>query len=84
VEAIVDSLAVKPEEIEAGSFRLIEAKANIHGRPEADWQVLGRVIHTGVDFEYVQSLDCSDGTVEKGVVVLKCEAGIVTDTTTAL
>ena len=46
--------------------------------------MLRRVIHTSADFEYVQSLDCSDGVVEKGVVVVKCRAGIVTGIIMAL
>ena len=80
----MDSLTMKPEEIEAGSFRIIEAEAGEHGRPEAEWQVLRRVIHTSADFEYVRSLVFSDGAVEKGVAVLQSGAGIVTDTTMAL
>jgi len=80
----MDSLAMKPEEIEAGSFRIIEAEAGEHGRPEAEWQVLRRVIHTSADFEYVRSLVFSDGAVEKGVAALKSGTGIVTDTTMAL
>jgi len=77
-------LTMKPEEIEAGSFRIIEAEAGEHGRSEAEWQVLRRVIHTSADFEYVRSLVFSDGAVEKGVAVLQSGAGIVTDTTMAL
>jgi precorrin-8X/cobalt-precorrin-8 methylmutase len=75
---------MKPEEIEAGSFRIIEAEAGEHGRPEGEWQVLRRVIHTSADFEYVRTLIFSDGAVEKGVAALKSGAGIVTDTTMAL
>ena len=80
----MDSLTMKPEEIEAGSFRIIEAEAGEHGRPEAEWQVLRRVIHTSADFEYVRTLVFSDGAVEKGVAALKSGTGIVTDTTMAL
>jgi precorrin isomerase len=47
---------MKPEEIEADSFRTIEAEAGEHGRSEAEWQVLRRVIHTSADFEYVRTL----------------------------
>jgi precorrin-8X/cobalt-precorrin-8 methylmutase len=80
----LDSLTMKPEEIEAGSFRIIDAEAGEHGRPEAEWQVLRRVIHTSADFEYVRTLIYSDGAVEKGVAALKSGAGIVTDTTMAM
>jgi len=80
----MDSLAMNPEEIEAGSFRIIEAEAGEHGRPEGEWQVLRRVIHTSADFEYVRTLIFSDGAVEKGVAALQSGACIVTDTTMAL
>lgn len=80
----MDSLTMKPEEIEAGSFRIIEAEAGDHGRPEGEWQVLRRVIHTSADFEYVRTLIFSDGALAKGVVALQSGAGIVTDTTMAL
>jgi precorrin-8X/cobalt-precorrin-8 methylmutase len=75
---------MKPEEIEANSFRIIEAEAADHGRPEAEWQVLRRVIHTSADFEYVRTLIFSDGALEKGVAALQSGAGIITDTTMAL
>ncbi len=80
----MDSLTMKPEEIEAGSFRIIEAEAGEHGRPDAEWQVLRRVIHTSADFEYVRTLIFSDGAVEKGVAALQSGACIVTDTIMAL
>jgi precorrin-8X/cobalt-precorrin-8 methylmutase len=80
----MDSLTMKPEEIEAGSFRIIEAEAGDHGRPDAEWQVLRRVIHTSADFEYVRTLIFSVGAVEKGVAAIQSGAGIVTDTTMAL
>jgi precorrin-8X/cobalt-precorrin-8 methylmutase len=73
-----------PEDIEAGSFRIIEAEAGDHGWPDAEWQVLRRVIHTSADFEYVRTLVFSDGAVETGVAALKSGAGIVSDTTMAL
>ena len=44
-----------PEEIEAGSFRIIETEAGAHGRPDDEWQIVRRVIHTSADFEYVNS-----------------------------
>jgi precorrin-8X/cobalt-precorrin-8 methylmutase len=80
----MESLTMTPEEIEAGSFRIIEAEAGVHGRPEGEWQVLRRVIHTSADFEYVRTLIFSDGAVETGVAALQSSAGIVTDTTMAL
>jgi precorrin-8X/cobalt-precorrin-8 methylmutase len=80
----MDSLTMTPEEIETGSFRIIEDEAGEHGWPDSEWQVLRRVIHTSADFEYVRTLIISDGAVEKGVAAIQSGAGIVTDTTMAL
>ncbi|GFE61728.1 precorrin-8X methylmutase [Geobacter sp. AOG2] len=80
----MESLTMKPEEIEAESFRIIDKEAGDHGWPEAEWQVVRRSIHTSADFEYAASMVFSDGAVEKAVAALKSGAGIVTDTTMAL
>ncbi len=80
----MDSLTMAPEDIEAGSFRIIELEAGEHGRPEDEWQILRRVIHTSADFEYVQSLIFANGAVQKGIAALQSGAGIVCDTTMAL
>jgi precorrin-8X/cobalt-precorrin-8 methylmutase len=67
----MDSLTMTPEEIEAGSFRIIEAEAGEHGRLDDEWQVLRRVIHASADFEYVNSLIFSDGAVRRGIAALR-------------
>jgi len=82
--ALMDSLTMKPEEIEAESFRIIDKEAGDHGWPEAEWQVVRRSIHTSADFEYASSMVFSDGAMEKAVAALKSGAGIVTDTNMAL
>lgn len=80
----MDSLSMKPEEIEIESFRIIDAEAGDHGWPREEWQIVRRAIHTSADFEYAQSLVLSDDIVEKAVAALKSGAGIVTDTNMAL
>lgn len=75
---------MKPEEIEAESFRIIDKEAGNHGWPEAEWQVVRRSIHTSADFEYTGSMVFSDGAVVKAVAALKSGCGIVTDTNMAL
>lgn len=80
----MDSLSMKPEEIEIESFRIIDAEAGDHGWPDAEWQIVRRAIHTSADFEYVRSMMFSEGVVEKAVAALKNGAGIVTDTNMAL
>ncbi|ABK98918.1 precorrin-8X methylmutase [Pelobacter propionicus] len=80
----MDSLAMKPEEIEAESFRIIDAEAGRHDWPPAEWQVVRRAVHTSADFEYVRSMVFSQGAVEQAVAALKSGYGIVTDTNMAL
>lgn len=80
----MDSLGMKPEEIETESFRIIDDEAGDHGWPDAEWQIVRRAIHTSADFEYARSTMFSDDAVEKAVVALRSGAGIVTDTNMAL
>lgn len=80
----MDSLGMKPEEIETESFRIIDFEAGDHGWPDAEWQVVRRAIHTSADFEYAQAMVLSNGAVEKAVAALQSGCGIVTDTNMAL
>ncbi|MDU0460629.1 MAG: precorrin-8X methylmutase [Geobacteraceae bacterium] len=80
----MDSLGMKPEDIEAESFRIIDSEAGDHGWPREEWQVVRRAIHTSADFEYAGSMVLSDGVIEKAVAALKSGAGIVTDTNMAM
>jgi precorrin-8X/cobalt-precorrin-8 methylmutase len=82
--ALMDSLKMKPEEIEAESFRTIDDEAGDHGWCDAEWQIVRRVIHTSADFEYANSMIFSDGAIGKAVAALRSGAGIVTDTNMAL
>ncbi|MDO9309816.1 MAG: precorrin-8X methylmutase [Deltaproteobacteria bacterium] len=75
---------MKPEEIEAESFRIIDSEAGEHGWPQSEWQVVRRAIHTSADFEYAGSMVLSEGVIEQAVAALKSGAGIVTDTNMAL
>ncbi|MBK5274038.1 MAG: precorrin-8X methylmutase [Desulfuromonadales bacterium] len=80
----MESLTMKPEEIETESFRIIDSEAGEHGWGEPEWQIVRRAIHTSADFEYAQSMIMSDNVVEKAVDAIRSGAGIVTDTTMAL
>ena len=80
----MDSLAMKPEEIETESFCIIDKEAGDHGWPNAEWQIVRRAIHTSADFEYLQSMVISENAVAKAIEALNNGAGIVTDTTMAL
>lgn len=78
------SVHLSPEEIEAESFRLIEAEVGSHSWSPDDWQVVRRVIHTSADFDYARSMFFSPEAVPRGVAALRQGRGIVTDTTMAL
>jgi len=80
----MDSLNMKPEEIEEESFRIIDVEAGDHGWPRSEWQVVRRAIHTSADFEYAHSMVLSEEVIEKAVAALKNGGGIVTDTNMAL
>ncbi|SNB46980.1 precorrin-8X methylmutase [Geobacter sp. DSM 9736] len=78
------SVHLSPEEIEAESFRLIEAEVGPHPWSPAEWPVVRRVIHTAADFEYARSMVFSSTALSRGVKALQKGRGIVTDTTMAL
>ena len=80
----MDSLGLRPEEIETESFRIIDGEAGAHGWPDAQWQIVRRVIHTSADFEYLHSMVFSEGAVERAVAAIRSGAPIVTDTNMAL
>jgi precorrin-8X/cobalt-precorrin-8 methylmutase len=82
--ALMESLTMKPEEIETESFRIIDCEAGEHGWPEPEWQIVRRAIHTSADFEYAQSMILSDDVVDEAIAALTTGAGIVTDTNIAL
>jgi len=78
------SVHLRPEEIEAESFRMIDEEAGPHAWGPAEWQVVRRVIHTSADFEYSRSMVMSPDAVTRGVAALQAGHGIITDTTMAL
>lgn len=78
------SVHMKPEEIEAESFRMIDEEVGPHPWGAAEWQIVRRAIHTSADFDYVHSITMSLDAVAKGVTALQAGNGIITDTTMAL
>lgn len=78
------SVHLAPEEIEAESFRLIDAEVGSHPWGPAEWPVVRRAIHTSADFDYARSMVFSPQAVARGVAALRNGRGIVTDTTMAL
>lgn len=80
----MDSLQMKPEQIETESFRIIDAEVGDHDWCEDEWQVVRRAIHTSADFEYARMMVFSENAIEKAIAALSGGAGIVTDTNMAL
>jgi precorrin-8X/cobalt-precorrin-8 methylmutase len=78
------SVNLRPEEIEAESFRIIEAEVGAHPWSAAEWPVVRRVIHTSADFDYARSMLFSPDAVTRGIAAIRRGCGIVTDTTMAL
>ncbi|MBT0663903.1 precorrin-8X methylmutase [Geobacter pelophilus] len=78
------SVHLRPEEIEAESFRMIDEEAGPHSWPPAEWQIVRRAIHTSADFDYSRTMLMSPDAVKRGVAALQAGHAIVTDTTMAL
>lgn len=78
------SVHLRPEEIEAESFRIIESEVGAHCWSPRQWPVVRRAIHTSADFDYARTMVLSEESVERGVDALQRGRGIVTDTTMAL
>ena len=75
---------LKPEEIEAESFRIIDAEAGAHGFNELQWPVVRRMIHTTADFELVRTACFSPGVVKRALAALRGGVRILCDTNMVL
>ncbi|ACH40538.1 cobalt-precorrin-8X methylmutase [Citrifermentans bemidjiense Bem] len=75
------SVHMRPEEIEAESFRIIEEELGHHDWSAQDWPLVRRAIHTSADFDYARNMFIAKGAVDSGIAALKAGCGIVTDTT---
>ena len=71
---------VKPEAIEAESFRIIDAEVGPHRFDEQQWPVVRRIIHTTADFDFVENTEFSFHAVVRGVAALRGGAKILCDT----
>ena len=74
---------MKPEAIEAMSFKIIEEEAGAHSFTDAQWQVVRRIIHTSADFEYLQSVSFHPDAIDAGLNAIRQGKTIVTDTNMA-
>lgn len=77
---------LRPEEIEAESFRIIKQELEAMGvsLPEDRDLLIRRVIHTTADFSYADTMRFSEGAVGILQALLRQGARIVTDTQMAM
>ncbi|WP_022765451.1 precorrin-8X methylmutase [Butyrivibrio sp. XPD2006] len=77
---------ILPSEIEKESFRIIRKELAEAGKviPKDAEPTVVRVIHTTADFEYADTLEFSEGVIEKAKSAIRSGAHIVTDTNMAL
>ncbi len=74
---------MKPNEIEALSFKIIEDEAGDHGFEPDKWQIVQRMIHTTADFEYIKTVRFHPQAIDAGINAIKRGCRIVTDTNMA-
>lgn len=71
---------VNPGDIEKRSFEILSGILGDRNFQPLHEPVIKRVIHTTADFEYADTLEISEGAVEKGIEAIKAGCNIVTDT----
>jgi precorrin-8X/cobalt-precorrin-8 methylmutase len=69
-----------PQEIEAESFRRIDALAGVHGFSPEVWPVVRRMIHTTGDLGYVETARLHPQAIAAGVEALRRGRPLGTDT----
>lgn len=74
---------MRPEEIEALSFRIIEEEAGTHGFTPRQWQVVRRMIHTSADFDYLKTVRFHQAAIDAGLEAIKQGKTIYSDTNMA-
>jgi len=71
---------MKPDDIEALSFKIIEEEAGQHDFSADRWTIVRRMIHTSADFEYLQSVRFHPAAVQAGINAIVSGRPIYTDT----
>jgi precorrin-8X/cobalt-precorrin-8 methylmutase len=70
----------RPAEIEAESFRRIEAQVGPHQLPPEVWAVVRRMIHTTADLDYLKMVRVHPEAIAAGVQALQRGRLVATDT----
>lgn len=71
---------MRPEQIDALSFGIIEEEAGVHGFSFRQWQVVRRMIHTSADFDYLKTIRFHKDDIGMGLAAIEQGKAIFTDT----
>ena len=74
---------MKPEEIEALSFKIIDQEAGAHTFSADQWRIVQRMIHTSADFDYQHSVRFHPEAINAGISAIRSGCNIITDTNMA-
>ncbi len=74
---------MKPHEIEAKSFAIIDQEAGPHNFAPDEWTIVRRMIHTTADFEYMEMTRFSGDAVVAGIKAIRNGFTVITDTNMA-
>ena len=70
---------IKPAEIEAESFRIIDREQGAHPFDAPTWSVVRRVIHATGDFSFADNLRFGPGALTAGLAAIRAGKNILTD-----
>ncbi len=65
--------------IETDSFAIIDSEVGAHDFPDAEWQIVRRVIHSTADFEFKELMAFHPDAVNSGIRALKRGCPLVLD-----
>jgi precorrin-8X/cobalt-precorrin-8 methylmutase len=74
---------MKPVDIEAESFRIIDQEAGPHAFTPEQWQIVRRMIHTSADFDYLHTVRFHPRAITAGIKALQAKKPVITDTNMA-
>lgn len=74
------SVPLRPDEIEAESFRIIDIEAGEHSWSTQEWPIVRRAVHSSADFDYVCDFVITPTAIAAGIAALRRGRSIVTDT----
>ena len=74
---------MKPEHIEALSFKIIDKEAGNHNFSPDEWEIVRRMIHTSADFEYMKTIRFHSDAISAGISAIRKGKPVITDTNMA-